>query len=376
MLEEGGYFDDGVFGYDFSEGYTSLEGAAAKVRPYGESALKRWRRRRSELRRAAPDGARGRRGTAHGRDPRRSSTARAAPPSPTRRTDSWSASAPASATAPSTRDPDHRRMPDAAGARPDAGPPAARPAPSRFLDAIDRGPLVLDAGMGTRLCARGLDLRARRPLPLEPRSSGGRARRPPAGRGGRQPRPLHQHVRRQPGVAGAVRAGRRCGADQPGGASTWHGRRPGRRASSSGTSAPRPPKSPARPASRPPSWSIPGSMPWSSRRSGSSRRSRPWRSSARSWGPPRVPLIVEPLAMARRGRGRRAAAGRGRGRRGRAQLPARHERRGVPGAAPRRGRRVSAPGQAGRGRRAIPRATRPRPPSPPPCPPCSSTTSA
>ena len=51
MLEDGGFFDDGVFGYDFSEGYTSLEGSAAKVRPYRESALKRWRRRRSELRR-------------------------------------------------------------------------------------------------------------------------------------------------------------------------------------------------------------------------------------------------------------------------------------------------------------------------------------
>jgi Zn-dependent protease len=51
MLEEGGYFDDGVFGYDFSEGYTSLEAGKAKVRPYRESALKRWRRRRSELRR-------------------------------------------------------------------------------------------------------------------------------------------------------------------------------------------------------------------------------------------------------------------------------------------------------------------------------------
>jgi hypothetical protein len=51
MLEEGGYLDQGVFGYDFSEGYTSLEGSAAKVRPYRESALKRWRRRRSELRR-------------------------------------------------------------------------------------------------------------------------------------------------------------------------------------------------------------------------------------------------------------------------------------------------------------------------------------
>jgi hypothetical protein len=51
MLEEGGYLDQGVFGYDFSEGYTSLESSAAKVRPSRESALKRWRRRRSELRR-------------------------------------------------------------------------------------------------------------------------------------------------------------------------------------------------------------------------------------------------------------------------------------------------------------------------------------
>ncbi|WP_165064111.1 site-2 protease family protein [Paludisphaera rhizosphaerae] len=51
VLEDGGYFDDGVFGYDFSEGYTSLESSAAKVRPYRESALKRWRRRRSDQRR-------------------------------------------------------------------------------------------------------------------------------------------------------------------------------------------------------------------------------------------------------------------------------------------------------------------------------------
>ncbi len=51
MLEDGGFYEDGVFGYDFSEGYTSLEGSAAKVRPYRESALRRWRRRRSELRR-------------------------------------------------------------------------------------------------------------------------------------------------------------------------------------------------------------------------------------------------------------------------------------------------------------------------------------
>lgn len=51
MIEDGGFYDDGVFGYDFSEGYTSLEGSAAKVRPYRESAIKRWRRRRSDLRR-------------------------------------------------------------------------------------------------------------------------------------------------------------------------------------------------------------------------------------------------------------------------------------------------------------------------------------
>lgn len=50
-LEEGGFFEDSVFGYDFSEGYTSLEANTAKVRPYRESAIKRWRRRRSELRR-------------------------------------------------------------------------------------------------------------------------------------------------------------------------------------------------------------------------------------------------------------------------------------------------------------------------------------
>jgi Zn-dependent protease len=51
MLEDGGYLDTGIFGYDFSEGYTSLDGGTAKVRPYRESALVRWRRRRSELRR-------------------------------------------------------------------------------------------------------------------------------------------------------------------------------------------------------------------------------------------------------------------------------------------------------------------------------------
>lgn len=51
MQDEGEFFDDGVFGYDFSQGYTSLEASAATVRPRREGALKRWRRQRSEERR-------------------------------------------------------------------------------------------------------------------------------------------------------------------------------------------------------------------------------------------------------------------------------------------------------------------------------------
>ncbi|MFO0906962.1 MAG: hypothetical protein U0794_01130 [Isosphaeraceae bacterium] len=51
MIEEGGYLEEGLFGYDFSQGYTSLEGGKATIRPRRENALKRWRRRRSELRR-------------------------------------------------------------------------------------------------------------------------------------------------------------------------------------------------------------------------------------------------------------------------------------------------------------------------------------
>lgn len=51
MLEEGGFYEDNLFGYDFSEGYTSLEGSGPKVRPFRENALARWRRRRSDARR-------------------------------------------------------------------------------------------------------------------------------------------------------------------------------------------------------------------------------------------------------------------------------------------------------------------------------------
>jgi hypothetical protein len=50
-LEERGYYDETVFGYDFSQGYTSLEAQTPRVRPNRESALKRWRRKRSEQRR-------------------------------------------------------------------------------------------------------------------------------------------------------------------------------------------------------------------------------------------------------------------------------------------------------------------------------------
>ena len=51
MLEEGGYLEDHPFGYDFSQGYKAFEPGAATVRPHREGALRRWRRRRSELRR-------------------------------------------------------------------------------------------------------------------------------------------------------------------------------------------------------------------------------------------------------------------------------------------------------------------------------------
>ena len=59
-FEEGGFFDDGVFGYDFSQGYTSLDASAATVRPPREGVLRRWRRKRSDdrhRRQAAEDAA-------------------------------------------------------------------------------------------------------------------------------------------------------------------------------------------------------------------------------------------------------------------------------------------------------------------------------
>ena len=57
-FEEGGFFDDGVFGYDFSQGYTSLDAGAATVRPPREGALRRWRRKRSDERRRRERGPR------------------------------------------------------------------------------------------------------------------------------------------------------------------------------------------------------------------------------------------------------------------------------------------------------------------------------
>ena len=33
MLDDGGFYEEGVFGYDFSEGYTSLEGSTAQGSP-------------------------------------------------------------------------------------------------------------------------------------------------------------------------------------------------------------------------------------------------------------------------------------------------------------------------------------------------------
>ncbi len=51
-FEEPAEFDEELFGYDFSEGYTSLEASPAKVRPRRENVIRRWRRRQLETRRA------------------------------------------------------------------------------------------------------------------------------------------------------------------------------------------------------------------------------------------------------------------------------------------------------------------------------------
>ncbi len=51
LMEEGEFFDDSVFGYDFSHGYTSLDSGGDTPDAVREGALHRWRRRRSERRR-------------------------------------------------------------------------------------------------------------------------------------------------------------------------------------------------------------------------------------------------------------------------------------------------------------------------------------
>ena len=50
ILEENGYFEEGAFGYDFSQGYTSLDAEASRVRPQTEGTLVRWRQKQSEQR--------------------------------------------------------------------------------------------------------------------------------------------------------------------------------------------------------------------------------------------------------------------------------------------------------------------------------------
>ena len=261
MLEDGGYFDDGLFGYDFSEGYTSLEGGTAAVRPHRESALKRWRRRRSDLRRQrrmAREAAEERRmdeileklyreGRAALTDEENRFLVRVSA---------------ASATAPSTRDPDHRRIarrrPSRSRSRPE-GPrrravplPAARwsGAPSSSTRAWARGsaPAAWTCDDDDP-CLWNLD-RPEQVLDVHRRDA----------RAGSRVLFTNTFGANRAWLARFGRGGD-VGADQPG------GRRPGpaggrvRRASSSETSGPRPPTSPARPPSRPSSWSMPGSMP-------------------------------------------------------------------------------------------------------------------
>jgi hypothetical protein len=51
MLEAGMLFDESTFGYDFSQGYTSLAQSQPKVTARRPSAWERWRRRRERLKR-------------------------------------------------------------------------------------------------------------------------------------------------------------------------------------------------------------------------------------------------------------------------------------------------------------------------------------
>jgi Zn-dependent protease len=51
MLEAGMVFDDSVFGYDFSQGYTSLDRSQPKAKARSLSTWERWRRRRERLKR-------------------------------------------------------------------------------------------------------------------------------------------------------------------------------------------------------------------------------------------------------------------------------------------------------------------------------------
>ena len=97
----------------------------------------------------------------------------------------------------------------------------------RFRAALARGPLILDAAMGTRLVARGLDLARRRPRALEPLAPRGRRRDPRARRRRRVRRRAHQHLRGQSAVAGAVRPRRRRSRRSTAAPSRWPARAAG-----------------------------------------------------------------------------------------------------------------------------------------------------
>ena len=246
--------------------------------------------------------------------------------------------------------------------------------PPRFLAALDRGPVVLDAAMGTRLIARGLDLRSDDPSLWNLTHPAEVLDDPPTRRRGRLPGPLHQHLRRQPVLAREVRPRRRRRGDQSTGRragaqgrrSGWvrrrrhrpHGRRgargrgragggparfrrqrPGLRDLSSRTAVSRAPRSPVEPGDR-------GADP------------------------------RQPLGMARACRDDGAAAA-GPGRRGdRDQLPARRRAGAGAGASPGSRRLVSHPRQAERIGRRGDRRHRARPRSPRLCRGSSISTSA
>ena len=137
MLDEGGFFDEGVFGYDFSQGYTSLGSRNAHGPPLPRKCPEAMEAETNRDPPPPPGRSRSGRRAEDGRNPRKASPRR--PQRPDR-----------SGTA--LPRPRERQISQ-------KSPRFLIMATGRFAEALrNRTFLVLDAAMGTRLMARGLDL--------------------------------------------------------------------------------------------------------------------------------------------------------------------------------------------------------------------------